>query len=396
MGEMRGLFRRLCFELGYVIFCGLHLLSLSGVIELAHGEGGGMDRGGIPNGLSSLQELMVTESGGTIDSPADWGIRREEIKASLKYFEYGHIPPRPDKVVATRIEKRQLPEIQGREERMTLLIGSKERLPLRVSVYLPSFQGPFPVLIREEHALGHIEEVPMILARGYGFVEFAREDLDPDLPGVTGAAQSAYPEYDWATLAVWAWGAMRVVDYLESRKDIQLDKLGIVGHSRGGKMALLAGALDERFALVAPNGSGAGGAGSFVNEAGKCETLELITRPGRFGYWFHPRLRWFVGRQNQLPFDQHFVKALVAPRALICTEARGDLWANPIGTFLTSVAAQGAFDLLNVETRNGIHYRDGKHDFTAEDWDAILDFADWHLMGMEPEEKARFWKGTER
>jgi hypothetical protein len=396
MGEMSVLSRRICFELGDVIYCGLLLLSLSGVIELARGEVGGTDGGGVPKRHSSLPELMVSESGEAIDSPAAWAIRREEIKALLKYYEYGHIPPRPDKVVATRIEKRQLSEFRGSEERMTLLIGSKDRIPLRVAVYLPSLPGPFPVLIREEHALGHIEEVPMILARGYGFVEFAREDLDPDLPGVKGAAQSAYPEYDWATLAVWAWGAMRVVDYLESRSDVRLDKLGIVGHSRGGKMALLAGALDERFALVAPNGSGAGGAGSFVNEDGKCETLELITRKERFGYWFHSRLRWFVGRQHQLPFDQHFVKALVAPRALICTEARGDLWANPNGTFLTSVAAKSAFDLFDVETRNGIHYRDGKHDFTAEDWNAILDFADWHLMGEEPEDKGRFWKGTER
>jgi hypothetical protein len=395
MGRVRIQSVRIYFELRHVIFYWLLLLSLFGTIEFARGEIEGTDEVRVPQGFPSLPGLMITESGEAIDSPSDWGVRREEIKALLEYYEYGHVRPRPDQVVATNIENRQLSEFHGREERMTLLIGSKNRIPLRVAVYLPNLPGPFPVLIREEHALGHIEEVPLILERGYGFVEFAREDLDLDLPGVKGAAQSAHPEYDWATLAVWAWGAMRVVDYLESRNDVRIDKLGIVGHSRGGKMALLAGALDARFALVVPNGSGAGGAGSFIMEEGNCETLELITRRERFGYWFHPRLRWFVGRRDQLPFDKHFLKALVAPRALICTEARGDLWANPSGTFLMSVAAMSAFDLLDVRSRNGIHYRDGKHDFTAEDWNAILDFADWHLMGKEAEDLARFWKGPQ-
>ena len=395
MGSVRKQAGSICFDLKYVIHFGLLLICLFRTIEFARGEVEGTVRAGIPELLSRLPDLMVMESGEPILSPEDWAIRREEIKAILKYYEYGHIPPRPDKVVPTSIEKRAFLEFHGREERMTLLIGSKDQIPLRVAVYLPNSPGPFPVLIREEHALGHIEEVPMILARGYGFVEFAREDLAPDTPGVIGPAQSAYPEYDWATLAVWAWGAMRVVDYLETRSDVRLNKLGIIGHSRGGKMALLAGALDERFALVAPNGSGAGGAGSFIIEGAKCETLDLVTRSERFGYWFHPRLRWFVGRQHQLPFDQHFLKALVAPRALICTEAREDLWANPNGTFLTSLAAKRAFDLFDVQTRNGIHSRDGKHDFTAEDWNAILDFADWHLLGEPPEDRGRFWKETE-
>ena len=180
MGGMRVQSDRICFELGHVIYCGLLLLSLSGAMEVARGEVGDTDGVGIPDLLSSLPELMATESGNPIHRPVDWAIRREEIKALLKYYEYGHIPPRPDKVVATRIEERPFSKFQGREERMTLLIGSKDRIPLRVAVYLPNLPGPFPVLIREEHALGHIEEVPMILARGYGFVEFAREDLDPD------------------------------------------------------------------------------------------------------------------------------------------------------------------------------------------------------------------------
>ena len=110
---------------------------------------------------------------------------------------------------------------------------------------------------------------------------------------------------------------------------------------------------------------------------------------------FHPRLRWFDGKEDRLPFDQHFLKALVAPRALICTEARGDLWANPSGTLVTSKAAQSAFEFFDVPSKNGLHYRDGNHDFTPEDWEAILDFAEWHLLGKKPENPERFWSSPE-
>jgi hypothetical protein len=200
----------------------------------------------------------------------------------------------------------------------------------------------------------------------------------------------AYPDHDWGTLAIWAWGAMRIVDYLESRDDVDRQRIGIAGHSRGGKMALLAGALDERFSLVAANGSGCGGAGCFRFGTNGVETLELITRKDRFGYWFHPRLREFADGECRLPIDQHFMKALVAPRALICTDALDDQWANPEGNRTTSRAAQVAFDLLDASDKNGLHFREGQHDMTRVDWQAILDFADWHFFGRPPERPEQF------
>lgn len=313
----------------------------------------------------------------------------------IQYYEYGHLPPRPDRVTVEDRTVGPIANCEGTEQRLTLVVGSHEQLRMRIAVYKPQTDAKLPVLIREEHALGHIEEVPSILERDYLFVEFAREDLDPDAADIVGPAQQAYPEHDWGTLAIWAWGAMRVVDYLESRDDVDLKQIGIVGHSRGGKMALLAGALDERFSLVAPNGSGCGGAGCFRIEQEKVETLELITRPERFGYWFHPRLRWFADREERLPIDQHFLKALVAPRALICTDATGDIWANPMGNRATSRAAQPVFDLLDVSDHNALHFREGQHDFTPTDWTAILDFADWHFRGRHPNNEERFFQQHE-
>ena len=150
--------------------------------------------------------------------------------------------------------------------------------------------------------------------------------------------------------------------------------------------------MDERFTLVAANGSGAGGAGSFRIEGPGVETLDLITRPSRFAYWFHPRLRWFKDQEERLPFDQHFLKALVAPRALIATDALGDLWANPLGTAATSIAAAPVFRWLGAVERNALHFRPGNHDLLSTDWRALLDFAVWHWSGDTPEQPQRFWQ----
>ncbi len=331
--------------------------------------------------IEELPDLFSFSDGRCVRSIADWERRRAEMKQILQYYEYGHLPPRPDRVVAENLKKRNLSECRATEERMTLVIGSENKVSMRIAVYRPEKSGKLPVIVREEAELGHIEEVPLLIERGYMLVEYAREDLDPDKPNIDGPAQKAYPECDWATLAVWAWGGMRVVDYLETRNDIDLKRIGIVGHSRGGKMALLAGAFDERFALVAANGSGCGGAGCFRIRNEKSETLGKITEPDRFAYWFHPRLRWFDGKENRLPFDQHFLKALVAPRALICTEAEQDLWANPLGSRITTEQAQKVFDFLGAAKKNAYHIRKGTHDLTPTDWRAILDFADQQFYG---------------
>ena len=134
-------------------------------------------------------------------------------------------------------------------------------------------------------------------------------------------------------------------------------------------------------ALTCPNGSGAGGAGCYRYQAAKSEDLArhrqdlpVLVRRG-----FDP----FIDHVDRLPFDQHEVKALVAPRAYLSTEALGDLWANPEGTQVTYTAAREVFKFLGAEDRMGIHYREGKHEQNAEDFAALLDFADKVLLGKK-------------
>jgi hypothetical protein len=111
------------------------------------------------------------------------------------------------------------------------------------------------------------------------------------------------------------------------------------------------------------------------------ETLDLITQPKRFHYWFSPRLREFKGREDRLPFDQHFLKALVAPRGLLSVIGLGDVWANPQGTQQMHLAALPVFEFLNAENRAAMWFRDGGHDEEPRDWDALCDFADFVFFG---------------
>lgn len=343
--------------------------------------------------IPELPDLFTMADGTRVSTVEQWNQRRTEIAQMIQYFEYGHLPPRPDQVVAKRLSRAHDESHPGAVRETTQLsIGSQYQLLLDISVHLPKSDKPCPVIVMPVHRISELTCLPMLLDAGYALVQFERDDLAPDQPDKRGPAHIAYPNSDWSTLAVWAWGAMRVVDYLESRTEMDMNRIVVTGHSRDGKAALLAGALDERFAIVVPNGSGCGGAGCYRNTPPTAETLAKITEADRFGYWFHPRLRWFKDQEDRLPFDQHFVKALVAPRALLCTESRDDLWANPIGTRRTSLAARDVYAFLEVEKKLGLSYRDGQHDQALQDWQTLLSFAQWHFFDKVPDDERRFWQ----
>jgi len=173
-----------------------------------------------------------------------------------------------------------------------------------------------------------------------------------------------------------------VLDYLETVPVIDVEQSVITGHSRTGKAALLAGALDERFAMVVPNGSGCGGAGAFRDAEAGVETLELITLKGRWKSWFNSNFGAFGKSVDRLPFDQHFMRALIAPRVLLSTDGLDDQWANPRGTQKAWMAAQPVFDFLGVPERNLCHFREGGHDQREEDLEVLLDVADWRFRNQ--------------
>jgi hypothetical protein len=137
----------------------------------------------------------------------------------------------------------------------------------------------------------------------------------------------------------------------------------------------LAGALDERFALVVPNGAGTGGTSCSRVLSDGSESLGLITDKKRFYYWFHEDFGRFAGHEDRLPFDQHFLKALIAPRPLLTTDALNDRWANPLGNQAAFLGAMPVYEFLGVPENNMMHFREGNHDQLPPDFKLLLDVA---------------------
>jgi hypothetical protein len=230
-----------------------------------------------------------------------------------------------------------------------------------------------------------------LFRRGYALVMYHYQDTGEDTIGRntdgSWAFRStryypAHPDYDWGLAAGWAWGISRCIDYLETQAFADRGKFIAVGHSRIGKAVLVAGAFEERLTVVAPAGSGAGGTGAYRfngERGGGREGLADMMR--KYPNWFSPNLYQFAAQVDQLPFDQHWLIALAAPRALISLEGTDDqnCVANAVKQAITG--AKPAYDLLGASQRLGVHYAAHRHALTNEDWTALLDFADQQLFG---------------
>lgn len=333
---------------------------------------------------------------------ADWRRRREEIKRLLAHYEYGQMPPAPGNVAAE--ETGAAATLYGgaavqREIRLSL--GPERRLTMAVTITSPQGRGPFPTIVINRRATprSHLrpEHVESSVRRGYLVAEYAASDLQADETAELGPAKLAYPDCDWGTLAVWAWGGMRVIDHLVARPEVAADRLLVTGHSRGGKTALLTGALDERVALTVPNATGGGGFQCWrfpiwpEDPAGvnRHESVEVMSRLRT--YWLSPRLAPFVDRVERLPFDQHFLAALVAPRPLCLVECMDDSCGTPICVQRTYQAVRTVYEWLGAAGKLGVYFRQkGGHAQGREDWAALLDFADLTFAGRQPESGRKF------
>ncbi|MBX9582491.1 MAG: acetylxylan esterase [Gemmataceae bacterium] len=235
-----------------------------------------------------------------------------------------------------------------------------------------------------------------IVGRGYAVATFYCGDIQPDRPNVREGMRATLPDSDkpdlgdeTATIMWWAWGVGRAVDYLLTDKAIDGKRLAVVGHSRLGKTALVAGAFDDRIAVVIPSQAGCGGSGPSRHADPKAETVAVINKA--FPHWFCGHFTAFGADPSKLPFDQHGMVALCAPRPVLFPNAAADLWANPAGQFEVLKAAGPVYKLLGVEGltadavppvntladgRLGYWVRPGQHAMTPADWKTYMDFAD--------------------
>jgi hypothetical protein len=211
---------------------------------------------------------------------------------------------------------------------------------------------------------------------------------------VNGVLQ-LYPEQISAgngmkAIGAWAWAASRVMDYFEKDKNIDSKRVAIVGHSRGGKAALWTGAQDQRFTLVFANCSGNTGAALSRRKFG--ETIKRIN--DNFPHWFADNYKKYNDNEAALPVDQHMLIALMAPRPVYTTSTSKDLWADPLGSYLSLKNAEKVYDLYGKASRLpavppainipvihsciGYHNREGIHNLTIFDWTNFVRFANYH------------------
>lgn len=229
-----------------------------------------------------------------------------------------------------------------------------------------------------------------VLRRGYALVMYNNNDCAEDTTLRTADGTfafrttrfyPAYPGYDWGILAGWAWGASRIADYLETDPAIDKTKLIITGASRAGKSSLVAAAFDERL-MGAPVVTGGGGVGAYRFAGPRnSETLDIMEK--KYPNWFSPNLHEFWGQREKLPFDEHWFLALCAPKPFVALEGDTDTISLPAAVKQSVLHARPAYALYGAEDRLGVHYSHHGHVFTAEDWTAMMNFADRHLLGKK-------------
>jgi len=357
-------------------------------------------------GTYQLADPLVANDGSAVTRET-WPRRRAELLRLFGDQMFGHAPVDRPESLAFRVAEEDPHTLDGKATRKLVEISFDTphagRFTFPVQLYVPNdAQRPVPVLVLLTFEGLTDPETPRIVERGWGLAivdrtKLAVDDANTFRAGVINAFSGAgelAPDA-WQAFGAWAWSASRAMDYLEIEPAVDAQRVAVVGFSRMGKTALWAGANDERFAAVISNESGAGGAALSSRLFG--ETIEDLNV--RFPHWFCKNYRKYNGPEGSLPFDDHQLLALIAPRLLYVGSADDDLWSDPRGEFLACVAASPVYELLGIPGlgtdrmpplehpvatgRIGYHIRRGRHNFTDYDWQRYLDFLDRQLPAAE-------------
>lgn len=370
------------------------------------------DEAEVPN--YALPALFETADGEPVESVNSWEeIRRPEIIQLFEEYVYGEMPDQFDTIqFKTARENPGMMDSEAHLKEVDIEITRNGKsLRIRLNLFIPAeAEKPVPVFLLINHRgaenMDPTRQVKKdfwpaekIIERGYAAAVFDVEDVADDNSKTydTDLLEKLYPEQlddpaGMRALSAWAWGAMRVMDYLVRDPDVDQQRSVVVGHSRGGKAALWTGAQDQRWGITISNESGAGGAALSRRRFG--ETVRQINNA--FPYWFTPNFDKFNDNESALPLDQHMLIACMAPRPVYVASAEEDAWADPRGEYLSLKHGAEVYPEiygLPVELPEempkvnspittsyaGYHIREGEHDLTLYDWSRFMDFADYHF-----------------
>lgn len=343
--------------------------------------------------LGKLPNPFLLNDGTYADTPAKWKEHRKDIYKTAVELQYGTIPPKPEYFKVDLLYRGG----EGRSNSYRITTGTnKKQVSFLMKVILPKKKGKHPAIVDGDLCFMYSfdkEFISTVTDNNIILVLFDRTELANDVRGEglrKGALYEVYPEYTFGALGAWAWGYSRCVDALEMLGLADMSCIAFSGHSRGGKTAALAGALDERAVIVNPNATCAGSCGCYrihmkaITEDGeekRSETLADLYE--KFDFWLNEELGEYADRENELPFDCHYIKALIAPRVLFVSEAASDIWANPIGVWQTNQAAKEVYKLLGAEENLYWYYRTGYHYHDLQDLRMLVSIIK-HVYSGEP------------
>lgn len=406
------------------------VLSFFGATSYIDAQEINYDESKVPN--YTLPDPLVFENGKNVLSKTDWiKKRRPEILHLFETQVYGKIPKHSKEThfKVMNEDKQALGGLATRKE-IAVYFTKSDNHYMTLLMYVPNKRnGKTPLFFglnfKGNHAIHPDEKitiseevlklgkrvpkrgaassrwpVEMLMEKGYALATVYRGDIDPDFDD--GFQNGVHPLFykkgqtkpasdEWGTISAWAWGLSCAMDYFETDKDIDAKKVAVLGHSRHGKTALWAGAIDERFAMAISNDSGCGGAALSRRKYG--ETVAKIN--SLFSHWFCENFKQYSNKEENLPIDQHQLIALMAPRPVYIASAIEDQWADPKGEFLSGVHATPVYGLFGLtglpvkempkvdqpvlQGRIGYHVRSGNHDIKQYDWEQFVKFADLHF-----------------
>lgn len=364
----------------------------------------------------TLPDPLAFENGRKVKNVRQWEKkRRPELLKLLESQMYGNAPQAPELRFETMEEDGSA--LGGKATRRQVRIWYADAEFIDLLLYVPNGSGslapaflglnffgnhtvcedpaillPDTLRYRRDFTLdkrgSQAERWPVeqIISQGFALATFCCEDVAPDSP-VAGGAKALWKDCSWGNIAAWAWGLSRSLDYLQQAPGVDGSKVAVIGHSRMGKAAVWAGAQDTRFAMVVSNASGCGGAALSRRRFG--ETVRRIN--AHFPHWFSESYKYYNDNEDALPFDQHELLALIAPRPLYVASGSEDLWSDPKGEFLGLCGASPVYALYgldgfkedefpDVESPvakgvSGYHIRNGSHEIRPYDWEQYLSFA---------------------